>query len=519
MKQLIKSFGDSIIGVLSGFDRIVFQGRIVPIGYQGGAEGFFSRRRILFKDASAWVQEKTRKLVSAVEAWSLLECGEKISFLRSPKARKDVLARQRQQEKEISAGPLGVWACVEPCLSFKLAPGEHGPILLPTWTQCKHLYLYLDHPEYGFMSVRMQTWFPYLIQIAMNGREWLARQLEHAGIAFQRCGNKLLHIDDFEAAQQLLDQQLKTNWCSLLDGFVPIAFPTITETIGRELSYSWTLWQSEWATDLVFANQTELEKIMSTCVQHAFIGGHPSRLLSYFGRPLTKAGLPWVNCSSSLKSTIKEYVEGVRVRHWVDTNSIKMYNEFNVLRLETTINDPGVLRGLRRKHKAPVTATKESLPLRKSVADTTLRAHACQQINNRFADHLASMHSSTPVGDVIALVTQRKRKRRRSVRALEPTAKDRDLITAIADPRFIVGGLSNKDLRELLANTGPYLGKTDKQRSGITSRSIRLLRDHGVLRKLPKRRRYQLTSKGRQLVTAIQAALAASTEELMAKAA
>ena len=112
-----------------------------------------------------------------------------------------------------------------------------------------------------------------------------------------------------------------------------------------------------------------------------------------------------------------------------------------------------------------------------------------------------------------------KRRRRRSVRALEPTGKDLELLSAIADPRFTVGGLSNKDLRELLAQTDRYVGKTEKQRSGMTTRSIRLLRDHGVLRKLPKVRRYQLTRQGRQLVTALQAALAASTEELMAIAA
>jgi hypothetical protein len=105
------------------------------------------------------------------------------------------------------------------------------------------------------------------------------------------------------------------------------------------------------------------------------------------------------------------------------------------------------------------------------------------------------------------------------VRALEPTAKDLDFLRAIADPRFTVGGFSNKQLRQLLALTARYAGKTDKQCSGITSRSIRLLRDHGVIRKLPKARRYQLTARGRQLVTVLQAALAASTEQLTEMAA
>jgi len=196
-----------------------------------------------------------------------------------------------------------------------------------------------------------------------------------------------------------------------------------------------------------------------------------------------------------------------------------MYNECNVLRIESTINDPGAFRAQRRKQGASKDAPLQLLPLRKGVADTTLRARARQNVNNRFADHIATTRSSQPLRSVLDGVTKRCRRRRRSVRALEPTGKDLELLCAIADPRFIVGGFCNKDLRELLAQTERYVGKTEKQRSGMTTRSIRLLRDHSVLRKLPKVRRYQLTRQGRQLVTALQAALAASTEELMAIAA
>jgi hypothetical protein len=369
------------------------------------------------------------------------------------------------------------------------------------------------------MSIRIQTWLPYKIQIAMNGREWLGRQLEHAGVGFERLGNKILQVDDFKAMQPLLDQQLRTNWCSLLDSFVPLAFPTVTSTLGMDLSYTWTLWQSEWASDLMFMNRQALSDFMNAAARHAFIGGHPERLLRYFAHPVKKNGQPRRNFSGSLKTTVIGLDEGYRIRHWLGSNSVKMYNECNVLRFESTINDPSALRAHRRKQGASKDAAKQLRPLRKGVADTALRAQACQGINDRLADHIATTRSSEPFESILDTVTKRKRKRRRSVRALEPTAKDRALLTAIADPRFTVGGLCNKDLRELLADTDRYVGKTDKQRSGMTTRSIRLLRDHGILRKLPKRCRYQLTSRGRQLVTALQAALAASTQELMAKAA
>ena len=65
MKQLIKTFGDAIVGVSSGFDRLVFQGMIRPLMYPEGAMGFFSRRRILFKDARDYMGSCARGLASA----------------------------------------------------------------------------------------------------------------------------------------------------------------------------------------------------------------------------------------------------------------------------------------------------------------------------------------------------------------------------------------------------------------------------------------------------------------------
>jgi hypothetical protein len=519
MQQLIKSFGDSIIGVMSGFDRIVFQGMIRPLMYPEGAMGFFHRRRIRFVDAKKWVTEQTGRLVSAVERWSRRECGEGISYLPSSSIRKDSIAREHQQKKRVTAGLVGTWSCLEMGTSYRLAYGEGAPQLRCHGTRHKHLYVYLDHEDYGFMSIRVQTWLPYRLQIAMNGREWLSRQLEKAGIGFERLGNKILQVEDIDAAQRFLTQQLSTNWCSLLDSFVPIAFPTITATVGMDLRYTWTLWQSELATDFLFRDQHALSDVMGSMVRHAFIGGHPERLLHYFGHPVKKNGQPHRSFGGSLKSNIIELDDGYRVRHWHNSNSVKMYNELNNLRVETTVNNPSAFRAHRRKEGAGDESPTQLLPLRKGVADTFLRAQVSQRINDRFADYIASTRSSTPLRSVLESVTLRMRRRGRSVRALEPTGKDLDLLAAIADPRFTIGGFSNKQLRQLLVDTQRYAGKTDKQRSGITTRSIRLLRDHSVIRRLPKAHRYQLTARGRQLVTSLLAALAASTEQLTAIAA
>jgi hypothetical protein len=41
--------------------------------------------------------------------------------------------------------------------------------LRPERTRCNHLYFYYDHALYGLMSVRLQTWFPYSLQVALRG--------------------------------------------------------------------------------------------------------------------------------------------------------------------------------------------------------------------------------------------------------------------------------------------------------------------------------------------------------------
>ena len=56
---------------------------------------------------------------------------------------------------------------------------ERGLRLRPS--KCLHLYHYALHPLFGFFGARLQTWFPFNIQIWVNGREWLVRQLQKAG--------------------------------------------------------------------------------------------------------------------------------------------------------------------------------------------------------------------------------------------------------------------------------------------------------------------------------------------------
>lgn len=520
MNQFVQKFSHIVKGVLTGFDRIVFKGSFLPLMHELGARDFLRGKEVLNKDYKDWMTAQSKTLVEDAAAFAEAQCGRGIVSIASS-VRKEALARACQQEAGIDAGLIGVWSAVESCSSYKAryCTASGFPQLRREWTKCKHLYFYFDHEDHGFMNVRLQTWFPYHIQIAMNGREWLRRGLEARGCGFVAKGNKFVHIDDYALAQSLLDAQLDTPWVALLNGFLPAVFPAMRPILGPHLSYYWTLWQSEWATDLVFPTPAHLGGITEPLLRHAFMSGTAPRVLRYFDRPLTKAGLPYANMDDEVTSRLLDFADGIRVRHWVDHNSVKVYNERNILRIETTVNQPGMFKVHRHTQGEPESAPKRRLPLRKGVADIVLRAQVSQEVNDRFMDQLATCSDETPVRDVIGAVCTPGKKHGRRFRALDVTGKDRALLQALADPAFAVSGIANKLLREKLCDQPGYTGRTQKQLCAKVSRQLRLLRDHGLIRKMPRQHKYQLTAKGRQLSTTLSALLAASTQQLIDAAA
>ena len=134
-------------------------------------------------------------------------------------------------------------------------------------------------------------------------------------------------------------------------------------------------------------------------------------------------------------------------------------------------------------------------------------------------EQMATVRGDTPLREVLKDLTQSFTLHGRRVRALDITGKDRELLLALADPQYAVCGLTNKRLQETLRASPWAKGRTDKQLSARLTRHLRLLREHGPIRKLPNQRKYLLTESGRTLTTALAALLTASTQQLMEKAA
>jgi hypothetical protein len=518
MERFLARYQPLVTGVLSGFDRLVFRGSILALMREHGMYTLLQRSGVQLVDFKDFVLDTSGRLKDA----SLAEARDQdrpIRHLLSSATDKEALARQLLQEHPLDSGLICVLTVVEPCRSFEYHFSQDRTqrgLKLRT-RKCLHLYKYYLHPQFGFLNARIQTWFPFSIQICLNGREWLARQLQAEGRTdFKRHDNCFTWLGDPELAQRLADQQLRTDWPTALQAIARSLNPLHPEIFKPwPQDYYWSAYQSEWATDILFRDPSCLAAIFPSLVKHAMAHFQSPDVLRFLERKAHG------NFTGELTTSFKNRPEGVRVKHWVRGNSIKMYDKGgSVLRVETTIANPVDFKVLRPLHDQPE-STLAWRPLRKGVADLHRRAQVSQQANDNYLDALAAVEDTTPLAELFDQVAKPVTYRNRRVRALRTgDPQDINLLQVISRGEFATAGFRNRDLRALLYPTAKTRSHAEERRlSAKVSRQLRLLRAHGLIRKVQKSHRYRLTAKGQLLTAALSAARQASVKQLLALAA
>jgi hypothetical protein len=305
-----------------------------------GMEQYLWRNKILFKDYLDHVKRVSQR-VKQESIGALEKQGLPTPFLRNPSADKEALARESAEKQKVESGPVCALSTVEPSPTFE----HRGTHMVHRLKPCQVVYHYQIHPQVGWMYARIQTWFPFHIQVGLNGREWLARQMDKAAVKYRQQGNCFVWIEDYQEAQKLLNQQLEVNWAELLNGFAGQLNP-LHDSIFQQYpaSYYWTSYQTEWATDIVFREADVLKRLMPLLVRHGMLSFSSADVMRYFGHKVNQSGLIPANFNGTLETDLKRRQEGERVKYRMNGNSAKFYDKAyseigSVLRgAETTIN-------------------------------------------------------------------------------------------------------------------------------------------------------------------------------------
>jgi hypothetical protein len=129
---------------------------------------------------------------------------------------------------------------------------------------------------------------------------------------------------DAAEAQAALDGQLATDWPALLGRLVARSHPGRESALrpdGAPLEYYWSLEQSEWASDLMFRDAASLAEAYPELVRHGITAASCESVMRFLGRRSDR------RFDGQVQSDLRRRQEGVRLKHSVNGNSVKMHDK------------------------------------------------------------------------------------------------------------------------------------------------------------------------------------------------
>jgi hypothetical protein len=104
----------------------------------------------------------------------------------------------------------------------------------------------------------------------------------------------------------------------------------------------------------MFGDPARLAALYPRLIQHALLSFGSRDVLRFLGHRVPLQGPIHPKFAGQVLTDLKVRPEGVRLKHRVGSNSLKMYDKFGRgLRVETTINNPRPFRIFRRPEGSP----------------------------------------------------------------------------------------------------------------------------------------------------------------------
>ena len=350
------------------------------------------------------------------------------------------------------------------------------------------------------MFLKIQTWFPYNVQIYINGREYLSKLLDKNNIKYEMYNNSFSYIEDFEKSQKLADSILNKKISDSFDGLVEkinINLPKIRNIFNH--SYYWCIDQCEFATDINFKSREDLSLFYKTLVETTYFTFSSEDIYSFFGRN--------VNYIHTFKkgdifSDLRNRYQGYRIKFKINNNQIKMYDKGNNLRIEVTINNPKDFKVLKTKENdetGEIVETKQWVPMGKSIANLYRYVEISKNIIKRYIETLPDINIDEVTLKEIERISKRAEINNKVYSGINIlNEQNLKIFSEISKGEYLINGFTNKMIRKNI-----FENSEDKKTINKTTRLLSKLKAHGLIKKVANKNKYYLTTSGRKIINSI----------------
>lgn len=484
---LTEKYEADILGVLYCYDRLLINGVAGTFGYADGMTTFFNVNKYKIFDFAKIFTPVTEKIKENAEKIADKN-SLKIEYIRKAGAfRKDDKISEIIKERGSHEGLVHIFSVLE--MSDTYSPWHNKEIGKTSFrndkTKCLHYYFYFIDKVYGLCFFKVSTVAPFKIQFYMDGHNWLEYKLKKENIEYKKIDNAFVEISDFKRAQQLSDKPRIEDFHTALEIFAKRYCPIPVEW---NVNFNFTIHQVEYALDIIFKNEESLKPLYDNIIKTAMHTVTPDDIASFLGKRFS------VLFEGEAGSRYNKRILGTRIKHQMGEISVKIYDKFGrVLRIEITSNDVSQLKIIRDVHKKDGSIVKENAPVKKSIYSLFFLINVFKGAANRYLEFISSFDDPTDGFKKIEKITQTVDENNRNYKGFNFfDHEDEKILKTIADGKFTLKGMTNKELRKMLP---------DFKASKI-SRILKRLRLHGIIKKVGKSYKYYLSKLGKQIIIA-----------------
>jgi hypothetical protein len=485
---LTERYREAISGVVESYDRIVISGNLQPLCYAQGMTSYLYRQGIRIFDYTQFAEPLRNLLRSNAERLAQ-ENGLVIEFIsKSQGVRKEEQIQAILAVRGEQPGLVHILSAMESCVAYEPWHDKSSgkTYVRRTNGKCLHYYFYFIDEALGLCYLRVPTWSPFRLQFYCNGHNVLAHRLQAAGVDAQQVDNAFVHIADFAQANQLAAAWQVEALHTKLDQYARTYCPVVTQL---NLTYSWSLMQVEYATDIVFKEQSVLQSFYALLVERLIQAVKPVDIATFLGRKLHG------NYQDEMGNRFNQRWLGTRLKHQMGPVTLKLYDKFSlVLRIEVTVNDVSFFDQRREVKHRDGTTSVEWTTMKKSIYSLRPLQEALRAVNQRYLKFISAIdtpHLGVQKLDQLTQTHVENKHRYKGFHLLseEDTALFRHLLSG----DLLINGITNRRLRTFLP---------DKSIAQV-SHLLKRLRVHGLLTKVNRSYKYYLSELGRQVAVLV----------------